>query len=604
MLTGRLAAIAALIAVVGMLATIAAYGLVKVVLRDSRAKTYQAFVQARAETLDQWLEERLADAGYISQDPEVLHLTQRVRRSGDLACRDAGAASARLSAILTRHFREDAPLAAHIAAPDGRILVSLSGHCGKRLSSFVRNQLPDGKQQGPVTINPLTESERLEGKPSDALRHMIWFESEIRDSAGQRIAYIGYGLDAERHFDKVLHGAAANYKSDFFAFDRRGAILNRGANSTESPLVKEALAGAVNSESLDNGTVMEPFSGRLPVPAVGAWCWLTAGHIGLGLEVAASDTYQQVEFMRGLAALLGGLAVVLGSLAFWLRRSETGPGGEPRRIGPYRIGALLGEGAVSNVYRAEHVLMRRRVALKLLKPQFTTDEWIERFKREVRLAGQLQHPNFVRIYDFGHMTGGHFYYAMEQIDGVNFAELVERDGPQQPHLVARLMLQVCEALAEAHDMGILHRDIKPQNLMLRQGSGDDVQVKILDFGLVKAIDNDHSRDLTVGLRILGTPAYLAPERILAPGGADPRSDLYSVGAVGFFLLTGRKVFESESDLQLTHRILHEPPLRVSEVSPGNITPGLDDLIFRCLAKEPDERPSSSRILADELEALV
>jgi serine/threonine-protein kinase len=244
--------------------------------------------------------------------------------------------------------------------------------------------------------------------------------------------------------------------------------------------------------------------------------------------------------------------------------------------------------------------MPKQPALIGAKPQFTTDEWVERFKREVRLAGQLHHPNFVRIYDFGLMSGGHFYYAMEHIDGVNFAELVEREGIQPPVQVAQLLKLVCEALEEAHGLGILHRDIKPQNLMVRRVSGEELMVKILDFGLVKAINNDHSRDLTVGLRILGTPAYLAPERILAPNGADPRSDLYSIGAVGFFLLTGRKVFESESGLQLTHRILNEPAPRVSDFSPGNVTPELDDLIFRCLAKEPAERPPSAQALANEL----
>lgn len=604
MLTGRFSGIAAAIAAVAMLATFAAYGLVKGVLRDSRAKTYQALLLERAERIELWLGERLADARYIAADPEVFKLTRKISRSGDRGCADADITSAVLSGILRRHFREDAPPAAHIIDMDGRILVSLSGLCGKRLSSFVREQLPDARHRGPTIVNPLAESERIEGASAVKQRRMIWFEAAINNSAGQPIAYIGYGLDAERHFDKALQGTSSGFRSELFAFDHRGVILNGSVNSTGTPLVQEALSVAGSSEPHGDGTLMKPFNGRMSLPAVGAWRWLDAGNIGLGLEVAASDTYQPVAILQQLALLLGGLAVLLGTLAAWMQRSETGPGGGPRRIGPYRIISQLGEGAVSNVYLAEHILMRRRVALKLLKPQFTNDEWIERFKREVRLAGQLHHPNFVRIYDFGHVSGGNFYYAMEYINGVNFAELVERDGPQNPQQVARLLNSVCEALAEAHDLGILHRDIKPQNLMVRSVPKEDMLVKILDFGLVKVVDSDHSRELTVGLRILGTPAYLAPERILTPAGVDPRSDLYSVGAVGFFLLTGHKVFESESDLQLTHRILHEPAPRVSTFSPENLSPELDGLISRCLAKDPARRPATAQALADELAMLI
>ncbi len=602
-ITGRFTAIAAAIAAIAMLATFGAYALTKSQLRDSRAKTYQALLLERAERIDQWLGERLDDAHYIGADPEIVKLAQKALKSGDRVCVDAAVYSAKLADILNQHFREDAPLSAHIASTDGRILVSLSGLCGKRLSSFVRDQLPDAKHTRPSIINPLTEAERIEGAAPEKQRRMIWFETEIRSPAGQRLAYIGYGLDAEQHFDKTLLRAATGFPSNLFAFDRHGIILNKGKNLKDSQLVKEALAAIAKSDLPGDGTLMEPFTGRLDLPAVGAWRWLETGNIGLGLEVSARDTYQPVNVLQWMAALLGCLAVALGALAIWLLRSETAPGGGLRRIGPYKIISPLGEGAVSDVYLAEHILMRRKVALKLLKPQFTTDEWSERFKREVRLSAQLHHPNFVRIYDFGHMSGGHFYYAMEHVDGVNFAELVESDGPLGEHLVVQMLKQVCEGLVEAHGKGILHRDIKPQNLMFRQAPFEDLQVKILDFGLVKAIDNDHSRDLTHGLRILGTPAYLAPERILSPACADPRSDLYSVGAVGFFLLTGRKVFESESDLQLTHRILHEQAPRVSDFYPEGVTPELDDLISSCLAKEPDKRPHSAQELADRLALL-
>lgn len=310
-----------------------------------------------------------------------------------------------------------------------------------------------------------------------------------------------------------------------------------------------------------------------------------------------------VELMRWSVFVLVAAGSGIGTAAFLLRNRDVAADGSPRRVGPYRLLSLVGEGALSNVYLAEHHLMRRKVALKMLKTHAASDEWIERFRREAQLAGNLRHANFARLYDFGTIPGGGFYYAMEYVEGVTLAQLVERDGPLSPTHAARILRDVCVALAEMHALGLLHRDIKPQNVMLAAGPGGET-VKVLDFGLVKRMDGAATRDLTAGLRILGTPAYLAPERIEAPASTDPRSDLYAVGALGFYLLTGRKPFEAESDLHLTRLILDVPARAPGTVTPGNSTPALDALILRCLAKSPDERPATARGLAEEFAGLT
>lgn len=312
-----------------------------------------------------------------------------------------------------------------------------------------------------------------------------------------------------------------------------------------------------------------------------------------------------VDLMRWSVFVLLAAGTGIGTAGFLLRHREFAADGSPRRIGPYRLLALVGEGALSNVWLAEHQLMRRKVALKMLKTHAASDEWIERFRREVQLAGNLRHANFARLYDFGTVPGGGFYYAMEYIDGVTLAQLVERDGPLSPTHAARILRDIGVALDEMHALGLLHRDIKPQNVMLCAAAGEGGEiVKVLDFGLVKRMDGNATRDLTAGLHILGTPAYLAPERIEAPASTDPRSDLYAVGALAFYLLTGRKPFEAEGDLHLTHLILDTPARAPGAVNPGNSTPALDALILRCLAKSPDERPASARVLADEFAALA
>jgi len=182
-------------------------------------------------------------------------------------------------------------------------------------------------------------------------------------------------------------------------------------------------------------------------------------------------------------------------------------------------------------------LLKRPTAVKLLKLHRATDELVARFEREVEIASRLTHPNTIEIFDFGRAPEGTPYYAMEYVEGIHFADLVERFGAQAPSRVACLLRQVCGSLKEAHELGLVHRDIKPHNLMLCRRGGELDVVKVLDFGLVKDTTVRDTRALTKSLRILGTPLYMSPERIRDASAADARDDIYAVGAVGYLLLT-------------------------------------------------------------------
>jgi len=190
---------------------------------------------------------------------------------------------------------------------------------------------------------------------------------------------------------------------------------------------------------------------------------------------------------------------------------------------------------------------------------------------------------------------------MEYLDGVTAADLVARDGHVPVARAVYLLRQVCAGLAEAHAKGLVHRDVKPENLMVCRRGGEYDVVKILDFGMVKSLTSPHSRDLTRGLRILGTPLYMAPERLSNPADVDARTDIYAVGAVAYFLLTGKKLFEAGDDLALTTRILNEEPRRVAEVAPQPIPAELDILVAACLEKKREDRPQR---IADLVEAFA
>jgi serine/threonine-protein kinase len=210
----------------------------------------------------------------------------------------------------------------------------------------------------------------------------------------------------------------------------------------------------------------------------------------------------------------------------------------------------------------------------------------------------------VEIFDYGRTRDGQFYYAMEYLDGVTVADLVARSGAVPVARALYILRQVCAGLAEAHGKGLVHRDIKPENIMVCRYGGEYDFVKILDFGLVKQLSAEHSRDITRNLRILGTPLYMAPERLRNPADVDARADIYAVGAVGFLMLTGRKLFDSADDLELTTKVLNDEPPRASAAAAQPIPFELDLAIAACLEKRREERPQRITDLAEAFDALA
>lgn len=263
-----------------------------------------------------------------------------------------------------------------------------------------------------------------------------------------------------------------------------------------------------------------------------------------------------------------------------------------RRLGQYVLGELVGEGGMGAVYRAQHALLRRPTAVKLLLPERAGPENLARFEREVQLTARLTHPNTVAVYDYGRTPEGVFYYAMEYLDGLSLEELVRRYGPQPAGRVIHILLQAAGALSEAHALGLIHRDIKPANMILCERGGTPDTVKLLDFGLVKSLVPSQNPELTQTNAITGTPLYLAPESISDPASIDARVDLYALGAVGYYLLTGRPIFEGRSVLEICGHHLHTRPERPSERLGEPVLPELEALLLHCLEKSRDARPAS------------
>jgi serine/threonine-protein kinase len=242
--------------------------------------------------------------------------------------------------------------------------------------------------------------------------------------------------------------------------------------------------------------------------------------------------------------------------------------------------------------------LQRPAAIKLLPAGRAGERERKRFEREVQLTSRLTHPNTISIYDYGRTPTGSFYYAMEYVDGCDLQTLVERDGPQDPARVAHLLAQLAGALSEAHRVGLIHRDIKPANVMLCERGGVADVVKVLDFGLIKEIDSagrgaDTEAD---GERLVGTPLYMSPEALTDPNSVDARSDLYAVGALGYFLLTGVPPFSGRTVLEVCSHHLRSTPVSPSARLGATIPRELEALILACLAKSPEDRPQDAGAL--------
>ena len=260
--------------------------------------------------------------------------------------------------------------------------------------------------------------------------------------------------------------------------------------------------------------------------------------------------------------------------------------------GRWRILSELGRGGMGEVFLAEHVALGRKEAVKILKASLAHDaEFVSRFKREARAVNRLQHPNIVAVYDFGRLDDGRCYLAMEYAEGILLSKLLRRDVHLSAPRALHLLGQLAYAVHHAHSRDVVHRDLKPGNLVV---VGAEETLKVLDFGMAKIVAPDlaDNTPLSTTNVVWGTPRYMSPERARGIGD-DPRSDLYAIGCIGFELLVGSPVFAGSSD-QVLHAHLTQSPRPPSTAAPqAGIPPELDAVILRCLEKEPADRFASA-----------
>lgn len=462
----------------------------------------------------------------------------------------------------------------------------------------------------------------------------------VMDESGDVIAAIQLILVIDQEFAKLFSMARIGSTGDSYAFDQRGVVLSELRQEPElrrHGLIPENSGAALHLHLRDpgvdlrthsapvaqistrpvckvpalaiaNGAAVDAVGYRnyLGVNVVGAAKWLPEYDFGVVTEIEREEAYSP---LRSLSRVFG---IVFGCLAgatifaalmsinnSWLRKEIN----EARKLGQYTLQELIGQGGMAKVYRATHAVLRRPTAIKLIERHEASDTTVARFEREARLASELNHPNTIQIYDYGRTENGTFYFVMEYLPGVSLAELIIREGALPPARVVHILRQVCASLAEAHNKGMIHRDIKPANIMLCDLGGQYDVVKVLDFGLVQSISSSHL-NATHNRELTGTPLYIAPERIRRSDTVDERIDIYAVGTVAFYLLTGEFLFDGDSTAEILYSVVNEFPRRPSQTAAQEIPAELDNLIISCLQKDPKDRLQGMGALIEVLDSLA
>ena len=334
---------------------------------------------------------------------------------------------------------------------------------------------------------------------------------------------------------------------------------------------------------------------RTAVASFGTAIILALGVLLLPATVGHGPLYYAFASFR-VQAVAAVVATLTSLTIYGLRRQVE----EARRLGQYVLEEVIGQGGMGRVYRARHALLRRGTAIKLLLPEQVGEAALLRFEREVQATARLTHPSTVAVYDYGRTPDGVFYYAMEHLDGGDLDDLVAYAGALPAGRVVFILEQVCGALQEAHGAGLVHRDVKPANMIVCERGGEGDVAKVLDFGLVKGIDAKEPAGPPGAGGLTGTPLYMAPESITAPDGVDARSDLYAVGAVAYFLLTGGAPFRAATVAEIYAHHVHTVPERPSLRLGAPIPADLEEVVLRCLAKSPGDRFQDAASLGEAL----
>ncbi len=625
---------------------------VEAAMRRQREAELTTILGADVKALQVWMGEQGRTAAFLADDdrlrPAVRELLALPADTPDAARGLLLAkAQAELRTRLAPRMKACGYVNFFLVTPDGVVVASDQDMAvGNTVIGYRKEFFDRVRAAGPSVSKPYPSALLLKNEAGDLRANLptMLAAAPVRDEAGAAVAVVGFRVRPEEEFTHILQAARAGETGETFAFDRDGLFLSGSRFDDELkrvgllpdlPEFRSVLTLYARDPGADLSAGERPTRRRTEQPparnvadaaagrtgcdpdgyrnyrgaaAVGAWTWLPEYDFGVATEMDRDEAFAPVVILRrafwGLMGLLGlaaaGIFVAMLVLARQQKLLQAAVL-QAKQLGQYTLGEKLGAGGMGTVYQARHAMLRRPTAVKLLDLDKVSGAAVARFEREVQATSALTHPNTVQIFDYGRTPEGVFYYAMELLEGTNLDDLVARAGPLPEARAVYLLRQACGSLAEAHTAGLVHRDVKPANLFLTRRGGRADFVKVLDFGLVKAAGGADEAHLTAANAVTGTPLYLSPEAVNDPDRLDARADVYALGAVAYFLLTGTPVFAGASVVEICMKHARETPEPPSARLGRAVSPTLEALVLRCLAKTPADRPADAGALLRELD---
>ena len=625
------------------------HGVVRRSMRDRTEDRLRLVMNSMYQGLNAWVAGEQALVRWIAAAPgvrtDLLEIAARAPHLDEAALRRLPARARlmqRLQPVLESHGYQNF---AFVGA-DGRILTSNdSALVGKPTTAYPANLVARLRRGESVTIPIRVQAVDSAGRPLDFTRPIILTASPVftdPSGAGELVGWFDLRADPATGFRPIITAGRPGLTGETYFINAEGTMLSgsrfdadlrkagllprdtlvgstlnvrigdpggdllRGYDPGTTPSAWPLTLMGQHATSGEDGLDLDGYRNYLGQRVVGTWRWFPRAAVAIAVEQGYEESYRGMRILwRAFGTLFG--IIVIGTALIWLgfgmlerararaRRAE--------QLGQYTLERIIGEGAMGTVYRARHAFLRRPTAVKLLRAERSTPQAVRRFEKEVQATSQLVHPNTITVFDYGRTPVGTFYYAMEYLRGLTLDVVVQRFGPLPERRVAHILRQTCGSLAEAHAAGLIHRDVKPQNIMLCHRGGVPDLVKVLDFGLVKESEVPEA-DLTRDGAAVGTPLYMAPEAASASGEIDARADLYSLGVVAYFLLSGVQPFFGVNAREVMRRHMEERPRSPSERLGEPINNEIEALVLMLLAKDPGSRPPSARAVEEMLDQVI
>lgn len=635
---------------------------VKNLLLKNQSENLDGQLKAQYLRLESWINDISKSMELIASDTVVIDIAQRIDK---LQIEDPSLNVLRSPSLIrdvqrkyrnSTHYR-DFP-AGIISKEGAKVLMALNTrqglgelNIGIRLGKNVYNAYLNAMTETSF-VKPLSDDESIYNYEFDEDPTIVCiFLTPINDVNGELVGVLYATLPAEGEFSKILNRLYYGKRGEAYAFDKIGRMLS-SARYTKEIQQSVLMEGKEDEETIYNivlkdpgGNVLNGFKPLIPFSemqliepvregiiaryeqasdsiifdpginihrnyygeqVISKWLWWSEYDFGVVVEMPTSVALGTLKYFDYILGVLFVLIFILSLMLFNsnIRIAQFGKKIEDfNQLGQYKLKEKLGEGGFGEVYKAEHAFLKNPVAIKLLKKEFNGTDLLERFEREVKFSSMLQHPNTIHVFDYGTTKNEQFYYVMEYLDGISLDKVVQS---HQPFPVARcisVLLQTCLSLREAHNNGLVHRDIKPQNIMVCNLGGEFDVVKVLDFGLVKNLETAKS-DQTQINRIGGTPMFMAPERLRNPFNADHRVDIYSVGAVGVYMFSGQIILELISQKMLSGHQSIDLQLKNQIIEREDVPKMLKDLLYDCMDFDVNVRPKDMTELIEKLEILA